>query len=485
MEDWVTIRNLKRKNEDLSNREIGRLLHISKNTVKRALTSDEYPKYERQAATNCEFEPFKDFIYEKLTITKLKKSRIFCDIKSKGCKGSQSAFYRYISKIEPTEKRTFRPYETAPGEQAQFDWSPYTVVISGILTKVYVFSYILGFSRYRIYEVSLSQTLGSTFEALENSIMETRGTPERIQTDNAGCFITDASRNNLQWNPRYLHLCGHYCIKPTRSLPAHPWSKGKVEKPFSYLEEHFIKGNEFDSFGEFCTRLKKFQEEVNNRIHSVTQQTPKYLFDKEISSLGSLPANRFVDINEQVRKVTADCLISFEGSRYSVPHLFVTKEVWIKVSKGCRLQIYSSQNKLIAEHILSLVKKQVVFNEEHYKNHTIERGNWSRLTQSFLSLFPDFDWFPEKLKTQKRINPNYQLTQILEMTKYYRSEDFENAFSVCKKYNVYSYIFIKGYLNNHSSIKSIEPCPIDKKILETIESVNIKRKLSDYKLLHY
>ena len=485
MEDWVTIRNLKSKNEDLSNREIGRLLHISKNTVKRAMESDEYPKYQRQVTINLEIEPFKDFIFEELTVKKLQRSRILCDIKSKGYKGSKSAFYRYISKIEVSEKRTFHPYETAPGEQAQFDWSPYTVVINGILTKVYVFSYILGFSRYRIYEASLSQTLGSTFEALENSILETRGVTERIQTDNAGCFITNASRNNLQWNPRYLQFCGYYRIKPTRSLPAHPWSKGKVERPFDFLEEHFIKGNEFSDFEEFCKRLKNFQNEVNNRIHLATQQTPNFLFDKELSSLSSLPANRFVDIKEQVRKVTADCLISFEGSRYSVPYLFASKEVWLKVSKGHRLQIYSSQNKLIAEHNLSLVKKAVTINEEHYKNHSIERGNWSRLSQIFLSIFPDFDWFPEKLKTQKRINPNYHLTQILEMTKYYRSEDFKNAFSTCYRYNVYSHKFIKGYLENYGRVESIKPCPIDKKILEAIESQSIKRQLSEYKLMHY
>ncbi len=45
---------------------------------------------------------------------------------------------------------------------------------------------------------------------------------------------------NLIWNQRFLYFCGFYGIKPTRSLPAHPWSKGKVESPFAYLETHFI-----------------------------------------------------------------------------------------------------------------------------------------------------------------------------------------------------------------------------------------------------
>ena len=61
------------------------------------------------------------------------------DICSKDYKGSQSAFYRYLTKIKQPVKQTFQPYETGPGEQAQFDWATYTVTINGELTKAYVF----------------------------------------------------------------------------------------------------------------------------------------------------------------------------------------------------------------------------------------------------------------------------------------------------------------------------------------------------------
>ena len=57
-----------------------------------------------------------------------------------------------------------------PGEQAQFDWSPYTVLINGELTIIYIYSYINSFSRYQIFEVSLSQNQAAIFEALEDSI---------------------------------------------------------------------------------------------------------------------------------------------------------------------------------------------------------------------------------------------------------------------------------------------------------------------------
>ena len=482
MEDWVTIINLKKRNSELGTRGIARLLGISRNTVRNALRSEEAPKYERKTKINPDIKPFENYIWQGLTQRRLRKSRVLEDIKSKGYKGSQSAFYRYCDKIKQTETKTFKPYETAPACQAQFDWSPYSILVGGNLVKVYVFSYILGFSRHRIYEASLTETQGSVFEALENSMIETGGVCERVQTDNAKCFVTNASRDNFKWNSRYLAFCGHYGFKPTRSLPGHPWSKGKVENPFDYLEDHFIKGNSFESFEDFLNRLKIFQDEVNNRVHSTTKVKPAELFQKEQPSLYKLPKTRYVSIKEEVRKVSADCLISYSGSRYSVPYLFATKQVWVKISRGCYIEIYSSQNKLIARHRLSPVKGKVIIDEEHYNNHSIERGNWGRLYQAFCEKFPDYLWLPEKLKTQKRINPNYHLTRIMDMAKYYSGNDMEEAFEKCREYNIYNASFIRGYVENHASVFKTEPIRIEEMSKKKIEKINIKRPLDYYNI---
>lgn len=482
MEDWVTIKNLKKRNPALGTRKIADLLGISRNTVKSALKSAAVPQYNRKTSVNPDIKPFEDYIFQALNVRSLRKSRVLEDIKSKGFKGSKSAFYRHCEKIKQSGSRTYMPYETAPGRQAQFDWSPYTVLIGGIMVKIYVFSYIHGFSRWRVYEASLRETQASVFEALENSIIESGGICENVQTDNAKCFIINASRDNLIWNPRYLSFCGHYGFKPTRSLPAHPWSKGKVERPFDFLEQHFIKGNSFDSFEDFYERLKKFQDDVNKRVHSSTKEKPSLLFERELPQLYGLPATRYVNIKEEVRKVSADCLISYGGSRYSVPYLFATKEVWVKVSKGYYIEIYSSQNKLIARHRMSMEKGRVIIDQQHYKNHSVERGNWQRLSELFENKFPDSFWLLEKLKTQKRINPSYHLTRIMDMAEYYGKKDMEEAFRKCLEFNVYNAGFIKGYVEKHAKIAEPEPVRIKEMTVKKFEEVDIKRPLHYYNL---
>jgi transposase len=486
MEDWITIKNLKQKDPSLGTREIAKLLKVSRNTVKKALRESVPPKYSRPEIINDSLVPYEDFIKKRLHTDRIIGSRILDEIIQKGYNGSKSSYYRFLNKIKEKQTKTFMPYETAPGEQVQFDWSPYSVVIGGCITKVIVFSCILGFSRYRIYEASLSEKQSSVFEALENSFHQMGGMAERIQTDNATCFIDQLGYKNHRWNRRYIAFCAHYRIKPTRSLPGHPWSKGKVENPFDYLEDHFIIDNKFSSFDHFCNELKSFQNKVNDRVHATTNYPPSELFLEEQNMLSPLPESRYVGVYEENRKVTSDCLISFDGSRYSVPYIFAGKEVWVKVSKGFYLQVYSNQNQIIATHKLSLEKKKIIIQQEHYKNHRSLNANQQRLEEMFLEIFPEDSWFLEKLKIQKKINPRYHLMQIMEIAKYFPAESLRQAFLYADRLNSFSYIFIRGYLEQNYKLK-------EEKITETIAELsihidksylnkNITRPLTHYKI---
>ena len=78
---------------------------------------------------------------------------------------------------------------------------------------------------------------------------------------------------------------------------------------------------------------------------------------------------RYIGYRDEFRKVTSDCLISYGGNRYFVPHYFARNEVWVRVSKGVYLHIYSQKNVLIAVHTLSSGKGEVIINEEHYKGY--------------------------------------------------------------------------------------------------------------------
>lgn len=480
MEQWVTIRTIKKKNPDLGTRGLARLVGVSRNTVKRALSQELEPSYVRKQIPNPDLEPFIEYIFERLIVKNLVGSRVLKEIRSKGYQGSKSAFYRHTATLTPKSAQTFKPYETAPGEQGQFDWSDYKVPINGVLTKVYVFIYILGFSRFRIYRASLSMTMASVYEAMEESLQLFGGVPSRTQTDNAKCFVINAKREEFEWNKHYLAFCDHYGFLPTLSAVRHPWSKGKVESPFDYFEDHFITANSYTSFDDFCSKLDVFQTETNARVHTTTKYPPIVLFEQEQPSLQALPPTRHVSPSREVRPVTKDCLISYAGCRYSVPDDFAGHDVWLRISQGCKLLIYSNNNALIATHQLSLVKGKIIIIDAHYAKHSIERGNWNRLVIKFLELFPNENIFIDKLKAQKRTSQRYHLTQILELDQYYSREQMNEAIAACHRYDNYTRSFFKSFLENNRSTPGLPLPVIPSGIINHKTDVCITRSLHEY-----
>jgi len=253
-----------------------------------------------------------------------------------------------------------------------------------------------------------------------------------------------------------------------------------VENPFDYLEDHFIQHRRFTSFEDLVEKLKAFQIKVNEKVHTTTRARPVDLLQGEQQALMPLPPGRYVGIQETVRKVSADCLISFQGSKYSVPHFFVGKQVWVRVSRGCYVHIYASSGKLIAAHEMSLQKGRVVMIDEHYKNHRVERGNWNRLVHSFTTRFPDQGYFVERLKVQKRISPSYHLTQILDLSNYYSAEQMQRAFEQAHRYNFYNYHIIQAIVESQPP-----KAPLQSATLHAQHQAHIPSQPFDRDITHY
>ena len=144
------------------------------------------------------------------------------------------AYLRQRKEARPDPRLTMR-YETEPGEQGQFDWSPYTVSLGGLTARVVVFCLTLGFSRRKVFLPSLVETQAAIFEALEGSFGSIGGAPKKILVDNARAFVTEADPARFAGNIRFRELCGHYRVEPVACAPGRPRTKGKVEQPFFYL----------------------------------------------------------------------------------------------------------------------------------------------------------------------------------------------------------------------------------------------------------
>lgn len=454
VEAWTTIRYLSAQGKSI--RAITRELGIARNTVRAALRDQSPPSYSRPRRPNPKLDPFLDQINDMLLLQDFIGSRIMRELRKVGYQGGKTAVYDYIHTLKASapDSRVTERFETPPAQQAQFDWSPYTISLGGDLVRVIVFCLTLAFSRRKFYWASLDETQSSIFESLEAGLCHFGGSPRELLVDNARAFVANANPRHFEWNAHFLQLCGHYSIKPVACQPGRPRTKGKVERPFFYLEQHLIKGNAWSSFDAFTRDLASFtSDDLDQLVHGTTGERPIDRFEREKDLLSPLPGTPFVGAHEQMRKVSWDCLISFANNRYSVPWQYAGKHVWLRASQGNQLAIRAQSGKQIAHHQLAPGKGATIIDPSHYEGlrKSLPKAR-SLLEETFLARFPDHKDFCEAIFIQHKPNGVSHLRAILALAEVYPHDALVSAFATARQYNTYSHRFIRGLLEKSADV---------------------------------
>ncbi len=478
---WHAVKVLNGKQQSI--KKISRELGISRNSVRKIIRSKSYKEYvgEKDLKNSAsKAAPFHDEIL-RMAAEGLIGSRILNELRSRGYKGSKTCFYDYLKKLNVslrTSKICMR-YETAPAAMAQYDWSPYTIQIGGELVKVFIFSLIFCWSRFRRYTWSLDEKQGSVFDGIEQGFEYVGGVTNTLLVDNHRTMVTKRFKGSVEWNPKFHEFTGYYGLEPIACSVGNPKSKGKVENPFRYLEQHFLKGRSFRDYADFSNRLDDFNRQVNARVHTTTRLAPQQMLAEEKKLLGHLPDGRFVGLHETFRKVNWDCLVSFEGCKYSVPYVFAGKSVWVRTSQGRKLLIFSQSGKKIAQHNICREKGSIIIDPKHYEGLR-KRGLRTKdmVVLKFQELFPRCGEYIKGLEASKRFNVAHHLNKIIELSRHYDPADIEAAVQTAMSYRTYSAKVVLGLLRASSPLHQH---PVQRLEVEMgVPHVNITRDLSDY-----
>lgn len=349
--EWITVHELYRKG--VSIREISRQLKMSRNTVRRLLRSREQPKYSREHYQTI-IDDYKDLIEQWYLNPEYNYigTRIYRELIKLGYAGSKGPIYRYLATLKEEKKEALKKatvrFETPPGDQAQFDWSPYKVRINGEIQDVYCFAMILASSRYKAIVFSKKSDADSIYEAIQELFAELGGITSELLIDNPkGLVDKHIIGEEPVYNLQALRVALHLGTELNACAPYRARTKGKIERPFNYIEEQFLKGNSFQSMTDLNERAKAFITDWCNQSHTTTQRIPAQAVIEERKTLLPLPSTIIYIKSHEKRKVSLDCLISVNGKKYSVPAKYVNKNVLIRVSYGYLLKIFDTSGKLI------------------------------------------------------------------------------------------------------------------------------------------
>jgi Mu transposase, C-terminal domain len=172
--------------------------------------------------------------------------------------------------------------------------------------------------------------------------------------------------DQVRWNPRFLDFASYYSFLPRACHPYRPETKGKIERTIEFLRGNFWPGLSFTSLEDLNRQAWVWMEEINHHPHRTTREVP---YERRLrENLRPLSGQTDYDTSYvSYRQVAKDCLVSYRGNHYSVPHAYAGKAVVVKEPVGAGLIRLCHQEQTIAEHRLAFGKGAIVIQDQHYR----------------------------------------------------------------------------------------------------------------------
>jgi len=278
--------------------------------------------------------------------------------------------------------KTARDYEKLPetpyGEQAQVDFGQaFLQTNTSYQIKVYFFAMVLSRSRQKfVYFQSHAFTTTTSIYAHELAFEYFQGIPKKILYDQDRVFIHEENLGDILLTDGFRSFCDSNPFEPIFCRKADPESKGKIENVIKYVKHNFLRGRLYKSVPILQKEVFEWlKRRGNGKVHGSTGKIPhkEWIIEQKHLQPGiNAPALPQTMLPEYyVRK---DNCITYRGNYYSLPSGTYSgqgSKVLLEI-KGSSMCIYSSENQMLAQHMISQQKGCLVRLESHKRASTVK-----------------------------------------------------------------------------------------------------------------
>jgi transposase len=260
---------------------------------------------------------------------------------------------------------------------------PVTNKVSGEVEWKEVLVVILGGSQYTYVEAVNSQQLEDVLNAVQNAFLFFAGVTQAIVCDNLKSAVTKADSYEPEVNRNFNALALHYStvVLPTRSIK--PKDKALVEGAVKLVYQWIFRPLDettFFSLADLNAAIRYQLDTYNNYLFQHRNYSRRDLFiSQEKPLLEALPAERFERRIYREVKVNKDIHVWFNSDQhyYSVPYQYKGKRVRIEATSRT-IEIYCYHNHgRIATHQRSCVKGGFTTNKDHLPPNIRFVKDWS------------------------------------------------------------------------------------------------------------
>jgi transposase len=431
-----------------SMRSIARRLGISRHYVARVLSVHEQARTEGASALP---QPAKKRVsqldeYEQALQQLLRRYpditavRMHEELRKLKFRGGYGVVKRRLRELRGRASHEFvRRFETEPGMQAQMDYSTYTIdFASEGRRRVHLFSYLLGYSRRQYLRFVESQDFTTTIREHVRAFEYFGGVAATCLYDNMKVVVTHYDDCEPLYNARFLGFATHYGYRPVACRPRRSQTKGKVERPFDYVEKNLLCARTFQSLEHLNEVTAWWLREVADiRLHRETRQRPIDRFQDEVAHLFALPAHPYDTAEVVYRCVSAEGLVAYCQNRYSVPWRYIGLTLPVRVT-DTEVIVYGPNIEQIARHPLLPrgAAGQISRRQEHQPVDDSQK-KYEMLKTRFTQLGAMAERFFDGLVKRQR-NAKAEAFKILALLETYRRDDLLAALERAVRFGAYS-----------------------------------------------
>ncbi len=339
----------------MSIQAIGTLTGHDRKTIRKYLVKEPgtTTAYGPRAPRPSKLDAFKPYLEERRQAGVWNAVVLLRELRERGYRGGYTILTDYLRPQREAARQTaVRRFETGPGVQAQVDWGHLGYLEDDAGQQpVSGFVFTLGYSRALMAEGALDQKLGTLLRLHEEAFRQLGGIPREILYDRMKtvCLGTD-ERGEIQWHPQFLDFARYWGFTPRLCRPYRAQTKGKVESGVKYVRRNFLcslQGRELHSLDDLSAALRQWVWEVaNQRVHGTTHCVVKERWQAEQAELQAVagrPPYPFVE--EELRRVSRDAYVAWQGNRYSVPWSYAGQQVRVRGQRGV-VEVYAGDDRI-------------------------------------------------------------------------------------------------------------------------------------------
>jgi transposase len=418
-------------------RQISLALKVSRNTIRKVLRGKDKEKNRKPARWRDAFAVVEE-VFKRCKGNVVRVREILQEEQALSI--PYSTLTRMVRDLELGEgegNKRAGIYHFGPGQEMQHDTSPHVIVLNGKRLTAQCASLVLAYSRRLFIRYYPRFTRFEVRHFLSEAFGFMDGTCPRCIIDNTSVIVARGAGADAEMAPEMAGFGLIYGV----SFEAHEVDdcdrKGRVERPFSYVEGNFLAGRTFLDWDDLNRQAVGWCQNTSNpKFKRSLGMSPDAAYIIEKPHLKPLPPYLPPVYQCMFRVVDISGYVSVETNRYSVPERLIGKKVEVHKSWD-RIEVFFGGRK-VADHRRLIEKTDArVLDPSHHQSKAPVRSGPSIEEKELRASSQTLDLYVAQIKRRSAGRAVRPLRRLLDLKRTYPEEAFNAACEQALHYGLF------------------------------------------------